>query len=60
MSFKNDKDKFHTNVTPGPGNYNTISMNIKGKYPTSSFKNTKTIVFGLSKDSRFKNKSSNY
>jgi len=57
MSFKNDKPKLiETNVYPGPGNYKSISMNIKGKYPSSTFKNTNTIVFGLSKDSRFKHK----
>ncbi len=53
MSFRNNKDTA-PNRNPGPGNYNSISMNIDGKYPVSTFKNATAIVFGVSKEPRFK------
>lgn len=30
--------------TPGPGNYEAICINGKGKYPTSKFRNTRFII----------------
>ena len=59
MSFRNDK-KAHISIVPGPGNYNSISMNIDGKYPISTFKNATSIVFGVSKEPRFKYNSKDY
>jgi len=53
MAFKNNKD-VPPNRVPGPGNYNSLSLNIEGKYPISTFKNATTIVFGVSKEARFK------
>jgi hypothetical protein len=46
---------------PGPGTYSdkATSFNIEGKFPTSKFKNATTIVFGVSKEPRFKYGSKN-
>jgi len=53
MLSKNNKG-VHPNRVPGPGNYNSLSLNIEGKYPISTFRNATSIVFGVSKDARFK------
>lgn len=53
MSFRTDKNP-HPDRVPGPGAYNSIQMNVDGKYPNSTFKNATSIVFGVSKEPRFK------
>ncbi len=45
---------------PGPGEYGFMSINPGGKYSRSSFKNATTIVWGSSKERRFKYESSFY
>ena len=50
---KHKKATHETSKVPGPGNYNSIQMNISGKYPVSTFKNATTIIFGVSKEQRF-------
>jgi len=57
MTFRHKKHDSSLNRNPGPGNYNSISMNMGGKYPISHFRNATSIIFGCSKDTRFKYKS---
>ena len=42
---------------PGPGEYKSLSTNPLGKYPISGIKNATNIIFGASKEKRFKYKS---
>ena len=47
------KTNWDKNKIPGPGAYRPISINPKGKFPISNYKNVKNIVFGSNKDKRF-------
>ena len=62
--FGNDAPKFalkgkgknimsETSRMPGPGQYETISLNNTGKYPLSNLKNLRTVKFGNKDDKRF-------
>jgi len=50
----NTKPLAARNKVPGPGEYNSISMNATGKYPKSSFRNATSVIWANNKEKRFK------